>query len=52
MDCGLEWESEEGMVVYEGVYGEEGYWVRGEKMLLGKVRREGRSFNGLREIEK
>ena len=44
-------ETQERMVVYQALYGEQAYWVRPEKMFFEKVTREGRIFNRFMEIE-
>lgn len=44
-------ETQERMVVYQALYGQEAYWVRPEKMFFGKVTREGRTFNRFTEVD-
>lgn len=43
-------ETQERMVVYQALYGEQAYWVRPEKMFFEKVTREGKTFNRFTEI--
>ena len=45
-------ETQERMVVYQALYGDQAYWVRPEDMFFGKVTREGRTFNRFTEIDK
>ena len=45
-------ETQERMVVYQALYGDQAYWVRPEKMFFGKVTRDGRTFNRFTEIDK
>ncbi|MDO4497465.1 MAG: YqiA/YcfP family alpha/beta fold hydrolase [Bacteroidales bacterium] len=45
-------ETQERMVVYQALYGNEQYWVRPEKMFFEKVTRDGKTFNRFTEIEK
>ena len=45
-------ETQERMVVYQALYGEEAYWVRPEKMFFEKVTRDGRRFNRFTEIDR
>ena len=44
-------ETQERMVVYQALYGDQAYWVRPEKMFFGKVTRDGRTFNRFTEID-
>lgn len=44
-------ETQERMVIYQALYGEEAYWVRPEKMFFEKVTREGKTFNRFTEIQ-
>ncbi|MCQ2189750.1 MAG: DUF1653 domain-containing protein [Paludibacteraceae bacterium] len=44
-------ESQERMVVYQALYGDENYWVRPEKMFFETVEREGKRFPRFTEIE-
>lgn len=44
-------ETQERMVVYQALYGDEAYWVRPEKMFFGKVTRYGKTFNRFTEID-
>ena len=45
-------ETQERMVVYQALYGEEAYWVRPEKMFFEQITRDGRTFNRFTEIER
>ena len=45
-------ETQEHMVVYQALYGDQAYWVRPEDMFFGKVTRDGRTFNRFTEIDK
>ena len=45
-------ETQERMVVYQALYGDQAYWVRPEKMFFGKVTRDCRTFNRFTEIDK
>ena len=45
-------ETQERMVVYQALYGDQAYWVRPEDMFFGKVTRDGRTFNRFTEIDK
>lgn len=45
-------ETQERMVVYQALYGEEAYWVRPEKMFFEKITRDGRTFNRFTEIDR
>ena len=45
-------ETQERMVVYQALYGEEAYWVRSEKMFFEKVTRDGITFNRFTEIDR
>ena len=45
-------ETQERMVVYQALYGDQAYWVRPENMFFGKVTRDGRTFNRFTEIDK
>ena len=45
-------ETQERMVVYQALYGEQAYWVRPENMFFGKVTRDGRTFNRFTEIDR
>ena len=45
-------ETQERMVVYQALYGEQNYWVRPEKMFFEKVTRDGKTFSRFTEIEK
>ena len=44
-------ETQERMVVYQALYGDQAYWVRPENMFFGKVTRDGRTFNRFTEID-
>jgi len=44
-------ETEEWMVVYKALYGEEGYWVRPYKMFVGKVEVDGQTVARFEKIE-
>lgn len=44
-------ETQERMVVYQALYGDENYWVRPEKMFFETVEREGKRFPRFTEIE-
>lgn len=43
-------ETQERMVIYQALYGEQNCWVRPEKMFFEKVTREGKTFNRFTEI--
>jgi len=45
-------ETQERMVVYQALYGENAYWVRPEKMFFERVTREGKTFNRFVQINK
>ena len=45
-------ETQERMVVYQALYGEEAYWVRPEKMFFEQITRNGRTFNRFTEIDR
>ena len=45
-------ETQERMVVYQALYGDQAYWVRPEDMFFGKVTRDGRTFNRFTEIDR
>lgn len=45
-------ETQERMVVYQALYGEEAYWVRPEKMFFEQITRDGRIFNRFTEIDR
>ena len=45
-------ETQERMVVYQALYGEEAYWVRPEKMFFEQITRDGRTFNRFTEIDR
>ena len=45
-------ETQERMVVYQALYGDQAYWVRPENMFFGKVTRDGRTFNRFTEIDR
>ena len=45
-------ETQERMVVYQALYGDQAYWVRPEDMFFGKVTKDGRTFNRFTEIDK
>lgn len=45
-------ETQERMVVYQALYGEEAYWVRPEKMFFEQIKRDGRTFNRFTEIDR
>ena len=45
-------ETQERMVVYQALYGEEAYWVRSEKMFFEQITRDGRTFNRFTEIDR
>lgn len=45
-------ETQERMVIYQALYGEQTYWVRPEKMFFEKVTREGKTFNRFTEIDR
>ena len=44
-------ETQDRMVIYQALYGEQKYWIRPEKMFFEKVTREGRTFSRFTEIE-
>lgn len=44
-------ETQERMVVYQALYGEQAYWVRPEKMFFEKTTRDGKTFNRFTEIK-
>ena len=44
-------ETQERMVVYQALYGDQAYWVRPEDMFFGKVTRDNRTFNRFTEID-
>lgn len=44
-------ETQERMVVYQALYGNESYWVRPEKMFFGHVTRDGKTFSRFTEID-
>ena len=44
-------ETEEWMVVYKALYGEEGYWVRPYEMFVGKVEVDGQTVARFEKIE-
>lgn len=44
-------ETQERMVVYQALYGNEDYWVRPEKMFFGHVTRDGKTFSRFVETE-
>lgn len=43
-------ETQERMVVYQALYGDQAYWVRPEKMFFENVTRDGKTFNRFTEI--
>ena len=45
-------ETQERMVVYQALYGEEAYWARPEKMFFEQITRDGRTFNRFTEIDR
>ncbi len=45
-------ETQERMVVYQALYGEEAYWIRPEKMFFEQITRDGRTFNRFTEIDR
>ena len=45
-------ETQERMVIYQALYGEELYWVRPEKMFFETIERDGRRFPRFTEIDK
>ncbi len=45
-------ETQERMVVYQALYGEEACWVRPEKMFFEKITRDGKTFNRFVEIDR
>ena len=45
-------ETQERIVVYQALYGEQAYWVRPEQMFFGKVTRDGKTFNRFTEIDR
>lgn len=45
-------ETQERMVVYQALYGEQAYWVRPEKMFFEKMTREGKTLNRFTEIDR
>ena len=45
-------ETQERMVVYQALYGDQAYWVRPENMFFGKVTRDGRTFNRFTEVDR
>jgi hypothetical protein len=44
-------ETQERMVVYQALYGEQAFWVRPERMFFEKVTRDGKTFNRFLEVE-
>ena len=44
-------ETEEWMVVYKALYGEEGFWVRPYEMFIGKVEVDGQMVARFEKIE-
>ena len=44
-------ETEEWMVVYKALYGEEGFWVRPYEMFIGKVEVDGQMVERFEKIE-
>ena len=44
-------ETEEWMVVYQALYGEEGFWVRPYEMFVGKVEVDGQMVDRFEKIE-
>lgn len=44
-------ETQERVVVYQAMYGDEAYWVRPERMFFEKVTRDGKTFNRFTEID-
>ena len=44
-------ETQDRMVVYQALYGEQKYWIRPEKMFFEKVTRDGRTFSRFTEID-
>lgn len=45
-------ETQERMVVYQAMYGDEAYWVRPERMFFEKITRDGKTFNRFTEIDR
>lgn len=45
-------ETQERMVVYQAMYGDEAYWVRPERMFFEKITRNGKTFNRFTEIDR
>lgn len=44
-------ETQQRMVVYQALYGEQAYWVRPEKMFFEKITRDGKTFSRFLEID-
>lgn len=44
-------ETQERMVIYQTLYGEQKFWVRPEKMFFEKITRDGKTFNRFTEID-
>ena len=44
-------ETQERMVIYQAMYGDEKYWVRPEKMFFEVIERDGKCFNRFTEID-
>lgn len=44
-------ETQQRMVVYQALYGEQTYWVRPEKMFFEKITRDGKTFSRFLEID-
>lgn len=44
-------ETQKRMVVYQALYGEQGYWVRPERMFFEKITRDGKTFSRFTEID-
>lgn len=43
-------ETQQRMVVYQALYGEQAYWVYPEKMIFEKITRNGKTFSRFLEI--
>jgi len=44
-------ETQERMVIYQAMYGEQKFWVRPEKMFFEKITRDGKTFNRFTETD-
>ena len=47
----LDSETQQRMVVYQALYGEQAYWVRPERMFFEKITRKDKTFNRFLEID-